>query len=50
MTPAMATRELQANLAAGRWPSQIQARKLLGITSNAKTVATTPEVMCRSAR
>jgi hypothetical protein len=50
MTPAIATSELHAKRGVGRWPSHAQARMLLGITSNAKTVATTPDVMWRSAR
>ena len=34
----------------GRWPRKTQASRLLGIIRSANTVATTPEVMCRSAR
>ena len=40
----------RAKRALGRWPRNAQASRLDGIRSSANTVATTPEVMCRSAR
>ena len=48
--PATATSELQAKRRVGRWPRNAQPISELGISSSANTVATTPEVMCCSAR
>ena len=48
--PATATSELQKKRRLGLWPRKAQASRLDGMSSSANTVATTPEVMCRSAR
>ena len=48
--PATATSELQTKRRVGRWPRKAQPSRLSGISSSANTVATTPDVMCRSAR
>ena len=43
-------RRRSAKRRVGFWPSQAQASRLLGISSSANTVATTPEVMKCSAK
>ena len=48
--PLTATKELQAKRRLGLWPSSAQPSRVAGISSSAKTVATTPDVMWRSAR
>ena len=48
--PATATIELHTNRPLGRWPRNAQPSNVLGIKSKANTVATTPDVMWRSAK
>ena len=47
--PATATTEPTTNRPSGRCPSMAQPSRLLGMSSSANIVATTPEVMYNSA-
>ena len=48
--PATAIAEPMAKRVVGRCPRSAHPSNVLGISRSAKMVATTPEVMCRSAR